>query len=57
MVVAAVMALTIGWVTAEEWIIDAVGMHGCDHAAVRARIDEMLASMMALGRGPKESCE
>ena len=32
MVVAAVMALTIGWVTAEEWIIDAVGMHGCDHA-------------------------
>jgi AcrR family transcriptional regulator len=57
MVVAAVMALTIGWVTAEEWIIDAVGMHGCDHAAVRARIDEILGSMMALGRGPKESCE
>ena len=53
MVVAAVMALTIGWVTAEEWIIDAVGMHGCDHAAVRARIDEILGSMMALGRGPE----
>ena len=57
MVVAAVMALTIGWVTAEEWIIDAVGMHGCDHDAVRARIDEILGSMMALGRGPKDSCE
>jgi len=57
MVVAAVMALTIGWVTAEEWIIDAVGLHGCDHDAVRARIDEILGSMMALGKGPTGSCD
>ncbi len=55
--VAAMMALTIGWVTAEEWILDAVGLHGCDHAAVRARIDDILGSMMALGRGRGEPCE
>lgn len=56
MVVAALMALTIGWVTAEEWIIDAVGLQGCDRGAVRAHIDEILGSMMALGRGPTGSC-
>ena len=35
--VAAVMALTFGWVTAEEWIIDSVGMHGLRPRRGRAR--------------------
>jgi AcrR family transcriptional regulator len=55
-VVAALMALTVGWVVAEDWILDAVGMHGRDHKAARAEIDELLGSMMALGAGPRKEC-
>jgi AcrR family transcriptional regulator len=50
-VISALMALTIGWVVAEDWILDAVGMPGCDRETVRAEIDELLGSMMALGAG------
>lgn len=57
MVVAALMALTIGWVTAEDWIIDAVGLHGCDRGSVRAHIDAIIGSIMALGTGPAGSCD
>jgi hypothetical protein len=31
-------------------------MHDCDRAEVRAAIDAILGSMMALGRGPAGRC-
>lgn len=57
MVVAAVAALALGYVMSEEWVLDSIGMHDCDKAEVRAAIDAILASMMALGRGPAGSCD
>jgi AcrR family transcriptional regulator len=57
MIVAALMALSVGWVTAEDWIVDAVGMPDCDRHKVRAAIDDIMASMVAMGRGPEASCE
>jgi hypothetical protein len=56
-VVAATMALMIGYLMAEDWIADAVGLSGCDPAEVRAAIDEVMSSMAALGKGPVGSCE
>lgn len=57
MVIAALMALALGYAATEDWIIDAVGMHGCDPDVVRAGVDEVMSSMMALGKGPTGSCE
>jgi AcrR family transcriptional regulator len=56
-VMAALMALTMGYVACEEWVLDAVGLHGCDREAVRAAVDDVMESMMALGHGPRRSCE
>jgi AcrR family transcriptional regulator len=55
MVVAAVTALALGYVMSEEWVLDSIGMHDCDREEVRAAIDAILASMMALSRGPAGS--
>jgi AcrR family transcriptional regulator len=56
MVMAAVTALALGYVMSEEWVLDSIGMHDCDRAEVRAAIDAILGSMMALGRGPAGRC-
>jgi AcrR family transcriptional regulator len=57
MVMAALMALSLGWVTAEDWIVEAVGMPECDRHKVRAAIDDIMASMVAMAKGPEVSCE
>lgn len=51
-ITAAVTALSLGWVTGEDWIVDALGMAGCDRQALRRDIDEVLASLWAMGSGP-----
>ena len=34
------MALALGYAVAEDWIVDSVGMRGCDPDDIRAAIDE-----------------
>jgi hypothetical protein len=54
-VMVALMALTMGYVTGEDWVLDAVGLYGCDRGAIRAALDDVMESMMALAQGPRRS--
>lgn len=55
LVVAATMALSLGWAVAEDWIVDATGLGDRDRHAVRSDIDEILGSLVALAEDPGES--
>lgn len=50
LVVAATMALSLGWAVAEEWIVDAAGLAERTRASVRAEVDEILAALVGLAR-------
>lgn len=54
--VAAAMALALGWVVGERWIMEAAGLHECDKSTVRQSIDEIFLSVMALGKGARRDC-
>jgi AcrR family transcriptional regulator len=56
-VMVALMALTMGYVTGEDWVLDAVGLHRCDRGAIRAALDDVMESMMALAQGPRRRCD
>lgn len=47
-VVAAATALTVGWVVAEEWILEIAGLADRDRRAVREAIDAVLGDMIGL---------
>ncbi len=49
MVVAAAMAMTMGYVTGEAWILDAVGVPESEREAARAALDDVMRSIIALG--------
>jgi hypothetical protein len=51
------MALALGWVVGERWIIEAVGLGDCEKRDVRRGIDEIFLSVMALGKGARRACE
>lgn len=57
MVLAALVAVAFGYAVGEDWIIDALGMQACDAGRVRAGIDEVMDSMLALANGPAGSRE
>jgi len=56
MVVAALMAMSVGWAVAEDWIVDALSIDYCAIASVRQQVGEIMGSMMALGGGPRKDC-
>lgn len=57
MVLAALAAIAFGYAVGEDWIIDTLGMQSCDADQVRAGVDEVMNSMLALANGPTGSCE
>lgn len=46
-VMAAAMALTIGWVACEAWIVESAGLEGRDRTPLRAEIDDLLLSLVS----------
>ncbi len=50
-VAAAVMALSLGWAIAEEWILEATGLEDRDLAQVREELGQIMSSIMALAGG------
>lgn len=49
MAVAAAMAMTMGYVAGEAWILDAVGVSASERDAARAALDDIMRSVIALG--------
>ena len=45
-VIAAAMALTIGWVSCEDWIVESVGLADLDRRELRAAIDDLIVSLV-----------
>lgn len=56
MIVAALMAMSIGWAVSEDWIVDSLSIDHCDIESVRQQVSEIMGSMMALGGGPRKDC-
>lgn len=48
--IAAAMALTIGWVSCEDWVVESVGLEGLDRQRLRSTIDELIVSLASGGR-------
>jgi AcrR family transcriptional regulator len=53
LVAAAVMALSLGWAVAEEWIVEATGLDDRDRAEVREELGAVMSSIMALAQGDR----
>jgi AcrR family transcriptional regulator len=46
-VMAAAMALTIGWVACEAWIVESAALEDLDRKRLRAEIDDLMLSLMS----------
>jgi AcrR family transcriptional regulator len=56
MVVAALVAMSVGWAVAEDWIVDALSLESCDIQSIRQQVSEIMGSLMALGSNPRKEC-
>jgi AcrR family transcriptional regulator len=56
MVLAALVAIAFGYAVGEDWIMDTLGMRDCDADEVRAGVDEVMTSMIALAKRPAGTC-
>jgi len=54
-IIAALMALSIGWAVAEKWVVDSLALQDRDIAVVRREIGQIMGSLMTLGAGPETS--
>jgi AcrR family transcriptional regulator len=55
LVVAAGMALALGWAACEEWIVESAGLEACDRGQLRGALDQIIESLMAMGQSLRTS--